>query len=64
MRGWVKLLNAKKFHWIEDGRSLCGKWGYFGKNPEAYDQDTTEKRDECKECRRKLNKENRNESRD
>lgn len=27
---WVAMHNAKKFHLFLGGRSLCGKWGYFG----------------------------------
>lgn len=27
--GWTWLFNATKFHYIRDGRSLCGRWGAF-----------------------------------
>ena len=56
LNGWVRLFQWRKFHWIEDGCSLCGKWGYFGQDPEAYDNDTTIKTDECMACRKKLNR--------
>ncbi len=29
--GWNWLTNAKKAHYFVKGRSLCGKWGCFGK---------------------------------
>jgi len=55
-RGWVRLFNWRKYHWIECGTSLCGKWGYWNQDPEAYDQDTTVMKNECKACRNKLNR--------
>jgi hypothetical protein len=29
-RGWGWPTNSKKAHYFFDGRSLCGKWGFFG----------------------------------
>jgi len=56
-KGWVKAPNFKKFHYIqESGRSLCGRWFYPNNDPEAYDDDPTEKQDECSSCRKRLNK--------
>lgn len=56
MKGWVKLFNWRKFHWVEDGTSLCGKWMYWGQDSNAFDDDTTVKKDECAVCRKKLDK--------
>ncbi len=46
--------NARKAHVFKDGRSLCGKWGYFGLTGEG-DQKMGEEpgRDDCKACWRK-----------
>lgn len=29
-RGWGWPMNSKKAHYFIEGRSLCGKWGFFG----------------------------------
>ena len=58
MKGWVRLLNWRKFHWIEDGESLCGKWMYWGQDEAMFDGDITVKKGECDACRKKLDKRN------
>ncbi|EEY7015568.1 hypothetical protein E9T65_004957 [Escherichia coli] len=46
---------AKKHHYFAEGEitSICGGWMYFGNEREP---DTFESPDDCKKCRRKLNK--------
>lgn len=56
LKGWVRLYYWKKFHWIENRESLCGKWMFLGQDPQAFDDDTTVKKDECVVCRKKLDK--------
>ena len=29
-RGWYLPARARKHHYFDDGRALCGRWGYFG----------------------------------
>ena len=57
LTGWVKFWNSRKYHYIRNHVSLCGKFMYLGNDPNAYDPDTSIKSDECAACRRKLNKE-------
>ncbi len=52
--GWVFLVNSKKAHYFRNGRSLCKKWGYMGN---TFEKDEFESPDDCKDCRRRLNKE-------
>ena len=53
--GWARPLMAKKHHYFAEGEitSTCGGWMYFGNEREP---DTFESPDDCKKCRRKLNK--------
>jgi hypothetical protein len=51
--GWVWLYNAKKEHYIVEGRSLCGRWGYMGGAFHASDIDSP---DNCKACVREFKK--------
>lgn len=45
-----------KFHYYgEDGRSLCGKWGRVGDQPEV-EQGMDDHTDNCAACKRKLAK--------
>jgi len=51
--GWAKPLNTRKFHYFVDKRSLCDRYMYFG----DLEADTgKESPDDCKSCRRKLDK--------
>lgn len=54
-QGWARPLMAKKHHYFAEGEvtSICGGWMYFGNEREP---DTFESPDDCKKCRRKLNK--------
>lgn len=51
--GWTYLTNSKVWHHFrEDGRSLCGKWLYFGKA--EFEQGNDNSPDNCKACIKKL----------
>ena len=51
--GWTWLLNADKFHYFVDGRSLCSKYMLLG----AFDQcDPRTDADKCAACRKKLSR--------
>ena len=53
--GWMKLDNAKLWHYFRDGRSLCGKWMTFSQN---YDEtENIDSPDNCKACKNKRSKE-------
>ena len=52
-KGWAKPGAAAKFHYFEDGRSLCGRWAFGGDLEE--DDDKTSPGD-CKACAKKLAK--------
>lgn len=69
-QGWTRPTNSKLFHYILDGRSLCGRWiktGFF-RNAEGVDLQlrtntlTLEQRQNgiCKDCIRRLNQVKRN----
>lgn len=47
--GWVWLPNTKKVHYYVDGRSLCGKWAYLGRDYEAW----SDSQDHCAECKKR-----------
>jgi hypothetical protein len=53
-QGWAHpTATARKFHYFADGRSLCGRYGYWG----AFDPDEDPFRhspDDCVECRRRF----------
>ena len=49
--GWAYLSNSLKCHYFKDGRSLCGRWAYFGNEFEQGNDDSS---DNCKACRKKL----------
>jgi hypothetical protein len=53
--GWVALENAAKYHYVVEGRSLCGRWLYLGT---LYDDQCTggSTPKDCKACTTKLNK--------
>ena len=46
---WKMLSNSPKSHLFIDGKSLCGRWGYFGRD---YDRNWTGsvKGKDCKAC--------------
>ena len=53
--GWVKLFDAKKWHYFADnGKSLCGKWMVFTVPKDADQED--DHSENCAECKRKLKK--------
>lgn len=50
--GWVSLLNSKKFHYVRDGRTLCGKFLYLGG---AFTPDAGwHNPDDCPKCSKSL----------
>lgn len=56
---WFPGYTRGKAHWAdESGRSLCLKWASFGVPAEAFENDGGKRvtSDECKECRRRLDK--------
>lgn len=50
--GWGFAINWRKAHYIVDGRSLCGKWLYFGTLEQGKDKSP----DNCLACVRRLAK--------
>lgn len=49
--GWGFPGLSKRFHYFENGISLCGKWMYRGQ----LEPDTgTQGKEDCKECYRRL----------
>lgn len=50
--GWGWPLNSMKAHWFDGARSLCGRWMFFGE----CEPDKFKSTDDCKECRRRLDK--------
>lgn len=49
--GWTYLINSKKWHYFRDGRSLCGKWAYFGSSDFEKGKDNHPKN--CSACVKK-----------
>ena len=58
--GWVHFLNATKWHYVREGRSLCRRWGYLGR---AFEPEDVESPDNCRECWRRRQKEKEKETR-
>lgn len=53
--GWTWLMNARKWHYFRDGKSLCKKWMILSsKELEAGNPDHP---DNCKTCSMALKKE-------
>lgn len=50
--GWVWLSNSPKWHYFVKGRSLCGRFGLFGKHD--FVQEDGSSPDNCKACQKKL----------
>jgi hypothetical protein len=56
--GWVILANSRKAHFFRNGKSLCGKWMYFGKiDGLGLDGADFISPDDCAECSRRRQKE-------
>jgi len=54
-RGWIYLLNSRKYHYFVNSKSLCGRWMNFSKEFDGEDTGETEPRkDDCKACFKKL----------
>lgn len=53
--GWKWLVNAPKWHYFREGRSLCGRWLTFSNS--GFEQGNLESPDNCKACVKKLEKE-------
>lgn len=54
--GWIKLINAKQWHYFVDSRSLCGRWMYLGADINLEPDDGKEHPSDCKMCSKKLKK--------
>ena len=52
--GWGWPGNAKKAHYFVDGRSLCGRWLFFGQPTQNQGASSP---DDCRECARRVPKE-------
>lgn len=48
--GWKRLSNARKSHFFIDGRSACGKWGFFGSVEDPQSAGSEPRLDDCKKC--------------
>lgn len=54
--GWLKPIQARKFHYFRDGRqALCGRWLLLANG--NLEPETGPGPDDCAACRRKLDKE-------
>jgi len=51
-KGWGFPLKLKKAHYFIDGRSLCGKWMFFGNLEDSNDESP----DNCTACKKALQK--------
>ena len=49
-KGWGWPALSKKAHYFTDGRSLCGKWLFWGQLEEGNDGSP----DNCAQCKRRL----------
>ncbi len=47
--GWACPSNSRKWHYFWQGRSLCGRWGFFGRLWEMF----ASAKEACAECRRR-----------
>jgi hypothetical protein len=52
--GWAKIDGSPKWHFVRDGKSLCGRWMYLGRN--KLDLGNDDSADNCAACRRKVAK--------
>ena len=53
--GWAQPSNSRKNHYfMEDRRSLCGRWAFFGELTKDVPEDDSS--NDCAACLRKLKK--------
>lgn len=57
IEGWTWLINARKWHYFRNGRSLCGQQMILKHPAEGYELDNPNSPDNCPRCRAKLVKE-------
>jgi hypothetical protein len=50
--GWSWLINAIKWHYFVDGRSLCGKWLAYNSDLDPHRK--ADLPDNCKPCQKAL----------
>ncbi len=56
--GWTWLINATKWHYFRDNRSLCGKYGLIGGHKlHEFDPKDEPSSDNCSACWQKRMKE-------
>lgn len=51
--GWGNPLTSKKWHYFSQGRSLCGRWAFWGELIIGHDDSP----DNCTACKKRLAKE-------
>ncbi len=51
--GWHWPANAKKAHYFEGGRSLCGRWLFFGFQEQSQERGDESGHDDCRPCWKK-----------
>lgn len=52
-QGWAWPGNARKAHYFVDGRSLCGRWMFFGAQEQPQAMSLNPGPDDCVSCWRK-----------
>ena len=52
--GWADIANSRKFHYVRNSMSLCGRWLYLG--PDLTQDDYTTS-DDCRACTMRRQKE-------
>lgn len=60
--GWNWIYNSPKWHYFVDGKSLCKRWMLFS-TPKNLEQGNNNSPDNCKLCRKTLEKRLKNEKR-
>lgn len=55
--GWKGFINSKKWHYIVDKESLCGKFMYLGQD-KLLEQGNNDSPSNCAVCKRKLKRRN------
>lgn len=58
--GWTWLWNSTKWHYFKNGQSLCRRFMLLGKGD--FEQDNNNSPDNCKACKKVLDKENQKET--
>ena len=51
--GWGAVLQATKWHYFREGRSLCGRAMFFGRG-DNLEQGNDHSPDNCAQCRKRL----------